>query len=120
MLPDVDDKHLTRRKCKQSALALKVLVLATLTPIRTFNVHHQDVVCHARFLVRASLALLLIVRQPDTLGRLPALELGHDGELRAKEVVEQGGLAGRLGAKHGDEMVVEAGRGDILEREVFG
>lgn len=88
MLPDVDDKHLTRRKRKQSTLALKVLVLAAFTAVRTFDIHHQDVVCHARLLICATLSLFLIIRHPDTLRSLPALELRHDGELRAEEVVE--------------------------------
>lgn len=118
VLPDVDNEHLTSRKRKESTLALKVLILATFAAVSTFHVHNQDVIRHA--LAGAFLTLLLILLKPDTLRRLPPLQLRHDRELRAEEVVQQGGLSGRLGAEHGDEMVVEAGGRDIFDTEVLG
>lgn len=86
VLPDVDNEDLTSRKREESTLALKVLILATLAAISAFHVHNQDVIRHA--LARALLALLLVLRQPNTLGRLPPLQLRHDRELSAEEVVQ--------------------------------
>jgi len=43
----------------------------------------------------------------------------HDGEVGAKEVVEQGGLSGGLGAEDGDEVVVETRIGDIGYLEIL-
>jgi hypothetical protein len=59
-----------------------------------------------------------LLGHPYALGGLAALGLGHDGEGGAEEVVEQGGLAGGLGAKDGDEVVVEASVGDVGDLEV--
>lgn len=61
----------------------------------------------------------LILRHPDTLGRLLPLLLGHDAELGSEEVVQKGGFAGGLGAEDGDEVVVEAGGGDMFVGEIF-
>lgn len=120
VLPNIHNEDLTRRKGKKCTLALEILVLTSLTTIGTFHIHHEDVVRHPRAIGRRGIGLLLVLRQPDTLGCLPALHLGHDGELRAEELVEQSGLSGGLRSKHGDEVVVEAGGGDIFEGEVLG
>jgi hypothetical protein len=50
---------------------------------------------------------------------LPALRFRHDGEVGAKEVVEQGGLSGGLRAKDGNEVVVETRIGDIGFLEIL-
>ena len=117
MLPNVDDKDLTRRKCEKSTLALKVLVLAALAAVGTLDVHDEDVVGHAQVGV---FVRDLVLGHPDTLGRLPALTVRHDGELRAKEIVQERRLARRLRSEDRDKVVVEAGVGDILEREILG
>lgn len=119
MLPDIHNEHLTGRKRKKSTLALKVLVLASFATISTLHIHHQDVVRHADAF-RGRITLLLVLRQPNTFGCLPALLLGHDRELSTEQVVQQGGLAGRLRSKHGDEVVIEAGCRHIFEGEILG
>lgn len=114
MLPNIHQQHLTRRQRKQRTLPLKVLILASLSSIGTFDIHHHDIVGHA-----SSRALgTLVLGHPDTLGRLLALILGHDTELGAEEVVEQCRLAGGLRAEDGDEVVVEACLGNMFELEV--
>lgn len=118
MFPDVDNKNLARRKRKKRTLTLEILILASLATVSSLHVHDQDVISHA--LRRASFALLLVVRQPDTLGRLPSLQLGHHGKLGAEQIVEQCGLSGGLRTKHGDEMVIETGRRDVLKGQIFG
>lgn len=75
VLPNIDDEHLTSRQRKESALALKVLIFASLAAISTLNIHHQDIWGHARPIPGTFLALLLVLRQPDTLGCLPPLQL---------------------------------------------
>lgn len=113
VLPDVDDEHLARGKCKQGALALKVLVLSALPAVGALDVHDQDVLGHA-----GAALLALVLAHPDALGRLPPLLLGHDAELCAEEVVEQRRLARRLRAEDGYQVVVEARGNDLLEIEV--
>jgi len=49
---------------------------------------------------------------------LTALLLGHDTELGAKEVVEEGRFSGRLRTKDGYEVVVEAGGDNFLNAEI--
>lgn len=115
VLPDVEDQDLACGERKEGALALKVLVLTALATVGTLDVHDEDVVGH----LGAGAVLALVLGHPDALGGLSALRLRHDGELGAEEVVEQGGLAGGLRAKDGDEVVVEAGVGDVGELEVF-
>lgn len=120
MLPNVDNQDLAGRQRKEGALALKVLVLTPFAPVGALDVHDENVVGHARARVGGALALQLVLGQPDALGGLAPLEVGHDAELGAEQVVEQGRLAGGLGAEDGDEMVVEAGIGDAFEGEVLG
>jgi hypothetical protein len=50
---------------------------------------------------------------------LAALCFRHDGEVGAKEVVQQGGLSGGLGAEDGNEVVVETRIGDIGYMEIL-
>lgn len=109
VFPDVDNENLAGRKGKERALALKVLVLATLSPIGALDVHDENILGH----LGASALSLFVLGHPDALGGLAALGLGHDGELGAEEVVEEGRLAGGLGAEDGDEVVVEAGLGHV-------
>lgn len=118
VFPDVDNENLTRRKRKERTLALEVLILASLATVSSLHVHDQDVISHA--LRRAGVALLLVVRKPDTLGRLPSLQLRHHGELGTEEVIEQCGLSGGLRTKHGDEMIIETSRRDIFKGQIFG
>lgn len=118
MFPDVDNKDLTRRKREERTLALKVLILASLATVSSFHVHDQDVISHS--LRRASFALVLVIRKPDTLGRLPSFQLGHHGELGTEQLIEQCGLSGGLRTEHGDEMVVETSWRDLLKGQIFG
>ena len=74
------------------------------------DIHDHDVLGH-----RA----LLVFGHPYSLSRLASLCLGHDIELGSEEVIQQGGLSGRLRAEHGDEVVVEACIGDIGALEIF-
>ena len=115
VLPDVDNEDFARRQRKEGTLALKVLVLAALATVCAFHVHDQDVLCHAR-----AARLALILAHPDSLGCLAALLLGHDAELGAKEVVEEGRLAGGLRAEYGNKVVVEACWDNMFDVEVFG
>jgi hypothetical protein len=114
VLPDVDDEDLAGSEGEECALPLKVLVLASLAAVGTLDVHDEDIVGH---LGPGALGAL-VLGHPDALGSLASLGLGHDGEGGAEEVVEQGGLAGGLGAKDGDEVVVEASVGDVGDLEV--
>ena len=111
VLPDVDEQDLTGGQGKQGALPLKVLVLAALAAVRTLDVHDKDVVGH----LGAGALDTLVLGHPNALCGLLALVLGHDRELGAEEVVEQGRLAGGLGAEDGDKMIIEAGLGDMFE-----
>lgn len=115
VLPDVDDQDLAGSQGEQGALALKVLVLAALSAVGALDVHDEDVIGH----LGAGALLALVLGHPDTLRSLATLRLGHDGEVGAEEVVEQGRLSGGLGAKDGDEVVVEARLGDRGELEVL-
>jgi hypothetical protein len=115
VLPDVDNQDLAGRKRKQRTLALKVLVLSPLAAVGALDIHDQDVLRHAR----AALGPFVLAH-PDALGGLAALLLGHDAELRAKEVVEQRRFARRLRAEDGYEVVVEARGDDLLDVEVGG
>lgn len=81
VLPDVDNQDFTGRQRKESGLALKVLVFTSLATICTLDVHHQDIICHRRFLI-------LVLGHPDTLGGLSSLQLGHDREMGSEEMVE--------------------------------
>ena len=118
MFPNVDNEDFTSRKRKERTLALKVLILASLATISSLHIHDQDVISHA--LRRAGVALFLVVRKPDALGRLPSLQFRHHRELGTEQVVEQCGLPGGLRAKHGDEMVIETSRRDIFKGQIFG
>src|SRR5271156_3388610 len=100
MLPDIHNEHLAGRQREQRRLALEVLVLATLAAICALNVHDEDVVCHFD-------CSRLVLREPDALGRLLSLSLGHNGKVRVEEGIEESGLAGRLRAEGGYEMGVE-------------
>ena len=111
MFPDVDDQDLTRSKGKKGTLALEVLVLAALATVCTLDIHNQDVVGH--------LSLVLVLGHPDALCGLATFPLGHDAELGAEQVVQESRLAGGLGAEDGDEVVVEAGLGDVCLVEVL-
>lgn len=70
VLPDVDDEDLTRRKRKKSTLALEVLILASLSSIRAFHVHDQNVLRHAR-----ATRFTLVLAHPYSLCGLSALLL---------------------------------------------
>lgn len=115
MLPDVDQQNLAGGQRKERTLPLKVLVLATLSSVGTLDIHDEDVVGHAR----PGAVGALVLGHPDALCGLLSLGLGHDGELGAEQVVEEGRLARRLGAEDGDQVVVEAGLGDMLALEIF-
>lgn len=116
VLPDVDEQDLAGGEGKEGALSLKVLVLAALTTVGTLDVHDEDVVGH----LLAGALTALVLGHPDALGGLATLRFGHDSELGAKEIVEEGRLAGGLGAKDGDEVVVEACIGNVRHLEVVG
>jgi hypothetical protein len=88
VFPDIDNQDLARRKRKQGALALKVLVLSALPAICALDIHDQDVLRHGRAPLRP-----LVLAHPYALGGLPALLLGHDAKLCAEEVIEQRGFA---------------------------
>jgi hypothetical protein len=115
VLPNIDNQDLARRKRKQGALALKVLVLSALSAIRALNIHDQDVLRHGRATLWA-----LVLAHPYALGGLPALLLGHDAELCAEEVIEQRGFARRLRPKDRYKVVVEAGGYHLLDVEICG
>lgn len=115
VLPDIDDQNLAGSQRKQGTFALKVLVLTALSTICTLNVHDEDVLRHRG----ACACLPLVLGHPDTLCGLPTLRFRHDGELGTKEVVEQGGLSGGLGAKDGNEVVVETRVGNIGFLEIL-
>lgn len=83
MFPDIDNQDLARRKSKQGALALKVLVLSTLTAICALDIHDQDILRHGRATLWP-----LVLAHPYAFGGLPALLLGHDSKLGAEEVIE--------------------------------
>ena len=114
VLPDIDEQDLAGGQGEKSALPLKVLVLSALAAVSALDVHNEDVVGH----LGASAVDTLVLRHPDTLRGLLTLRFGHDAELGAEEVVEERRLARRLRAKDGNEMVVEAGLGNMLELEV--
>jgi hypothetical protein len=109
MFPYIDNQDLAGGQRKESTLSLEVLVLTALSTIGTLNVHDKDVVGHLGACTRLS----LVLGHPDTLCGLATLGFRHDRELGAEEVVEQGGLSGRLGAEDGDEVVIEARIGNI-------
>lgn len=116
MFPDVDDENLAGRQGEEGALALKVLVLAAFSAVGSLHVHDENIVRH---LGGAAVgALPLVLGHPYSLGRLAALRLGHDTKFGAEEMVEESRLACRLGAEDGDEMVIEAGLGDVGPLEV--
>ena len=114
MFPDVDDQHLAGSEGEQSTLAFKVLILASFATIGALDVHDEDVPSGLR-LVR----ILLVLGHPDSLGGLSAIRLDHDTKVRAEEMIEQRRLPRRLRAEDGDEVVAEAGGGDILPLEVI-
>lgn len=113
MLPDVDYQDLAGRQGEQGTFAFKVLVFSSFSSIGAFDIHDQDVLCHA-----GATCLALVLAHPDALCGLAALLLGHDAELGAEEIVEQGRLAGRLRAEDGYEVVVESGGDDFLDVEI--
>lgn len=115
VLPDIDDQNFAGSQRKEGTFALKVLVLTALAAVCTLNVHDEDVLRHRSACAR----LLLVLGHPDTLSGLATLGFRHDGEVGAKEVVEQGRFSSGLGAKDGDEMVIETGIGDIGYLEVL-
>ena len=116
MFPDVDDQDLAGRQGEEGTLAFEILVLAALATVGSLHIHDQDVVRHLGG--TAVGALPLVLGHPYSLGRLAALRLGHDTEFGAEEMVEESRLAGRLGAKNGDQVVIEAGLGDVGPLEV--
>lgn len=105
VFPDVDNKDFTGGEGKESALSLEILVFATLSSIRALYIHDKNIVGHGN----ASTLLALVLGHPNTLGCLSSFGFGHDGELGAKEVVQERGFTGRLGAKDRNEVIVEAG-----------
>lgn len=115
MLPNVHNQHFAGCKRKQSALALEILVLSTLSTICALNVHNKNILRHT---VPALFAFVLA--HPYSLRRLPTLLLGHHAKLCAEEVVKEGRLSGGLRAEDGYEVVVEAGGDDFLEVEICG
>jgi hypothetical protein len=115
MLPDIHNQHLTRSQSEQGALALKVLVFSALTTIRTLHIHDKYVFRHAPAGI-----LPLILAHPYSLGSLATFLLGHNPELGAEKVIEEGGLPSRLRTEDGYEMVVEPGGNNLLEAEIRG
>lgn len=113
VFPDVDDEDLARGQGEKSTLALKVLVLASLSAVGTLDVHDENVLGHAR-----AALLTLVLAHPDSLCGLATLLLRHDAKLGAEEVVEERRLARGLRAKDGNEVVVEASGDDFLNTEV--
>ena len=83
VFPDIDNQDLARRKSKQGALALKVLVLSALPPVCALDVHDQDVLGHAR----ATLGTLVLAH-PDTLCSLPSLLFAHNTKLGLEERIQ--------------------------------
>lgn len=120
MFPDVDNQDLARREREEGALALKVLILAPFATVGPFDVHDQDV--PSRFVFLGGITILdgslLVLGHPDSLGGLSTVRLGHDPEIGAEEMIEECRFARRLRAEDGDEMVIEAGRGDIFAGEI--
>lgn len=114
VLPNIEDQDLARGERKECTLALKVLVLAALATVGSLDVHDENVVGH----FGAGALGPLVLGHPNALCGLPTLRLGHDGEVGAKEVVEEGRLAGGLGTEDGDEVVVEAGISDGGELQI--
>jgi hypothetical protein len=113
-LPHVDEQDLARGEREEGALALKVLVLAALLAVGAFDVHDEDVVGHG------AVGGGFVFGEPYTLSSLFSLLLVHHAEAGPEQGVEEGRLAGGLGAKHGDEVVVEADGYDLLVLEVEG
>lgn len=95
MLPDVHNEYLASGQGKQCRFAFKVLIFASFSTIRAFDIHDKHIIRYARGRVRS-----LVLGHPDTLGSLPPFFLAHDTKIRLKQAVEKGRLAGRLGAKH--------------------
>jgi hypothetical protein len=118
VLPDVDEQDFAGGQCKKRALALKVLVFAALATVGALDVHDQDVVGHGGRAPVGLCAGALVLGHPYSLGCLAAGRLGHDAELGLEQVVEQGRLAGGLRPEDGDQVVVEAGLGDVRLGEV--
>lgn len=113
MFPNVDDEDLAGGESEESALPFKILVFSSFSTICAFNIHDKNVLGH----IGATLGSLVLAH-PYSFCCLTAFLLRHDTELGAKEVVEKSGFARRLGAKDGNEMVVEAGRDDLFEAEI--
>lgn len=111
VLPDIDNQNLACRQGKQSALAFKVLIFTTLASIGALHVHNEDILGQLDSATRCG--IFLVLGHPYSFGGLASFTLAHDTKLGAKEVVQQGGFAGGLGTEDGDEMVVEAGLGNM-------
>lgn len=116
MLPYIDNQDLACRQGEEGTLSLEVLILTPLPAIGTLDVHNQDVV--GQLDGSFGSGLLFVFGHPYSLCGLPAFRLGHDTELGPEQVVQQGGLARGLGAEDGDEVIVEAGLGDVGLGEV--
>lgn len=114
MLPDVDNKDFAGGQSEKRTFSFEILVFATFATIGSLDIHDENIVGH----LCAATLLALVLGHPDTFRGLATFRLGHDGEFGAKEVVQEGRFAGRLGAEDGNEVVVEARVGDICDLEV--
>jgi hypothetical protein len=115
VFPDVDNEDFAGREREESTLALEVLILSAFPSVCTLDIHNQDVLGHA-----GAALVSLVLAHPYSLCGLTAFLLGHDTELCAEEVVEQGRLARRLRSEDGNQVVVEASGDDLLDVEVCG
>ena len=105
--PEVDNQHLRTGQTEQRRFALKVLIFASLPPIRPLDIHDQR-----RAIGRRA--------HPDPPRRLLSLALVHHVEARAEQPIEERGLPGGLGAEDGDDIVSEAFIEDAPFCEVGG
>jgi hypothetical protein len=116
MLPYVDNQDFACGQREEGAFALKVLVLAALATVGALDIHDEDIVGHLG--ISIARAFPLVLGHPYSLCCLAPIRLRHNTELGAEEVVEQRRLARRLRAEDRDQMVVEAGFGDVGFGEV--
>ena len=114
MLPDIDNQDLARGKSEERTLALEILVLSSLTAVGAFDVHDKNVLGH----LKGAIDCFLVFRHPYSLGGLLTLDLRHNTEACAKEVVKESRLSSRLGTEDGNEVVVEASIGNVGDAQV--
>jgi hypothetical protein len=119
LLPNVHDQHFASGQGEQGAFALEILVLSAFAAIGAFHIHDKNVLRHSEGAIRVFHAgVVPVLCEPDALCGLAAFVVGHDTELRTEKEIEQSRFASRLGPEDGDEVVIEAGVGDMFEGQI--